>query len=110
MDAIIDDMTPIKAALIMEVTFKLVINVLNDWFEARYVRSLVSIIKITQICSNRHKNPCYQSQQLMASPYPGVSTTVSLSFTPLSSISTVLASILTVCLTFSAAGGISLSG
>lgn len=42
-----------------------------------------------------------QSWLLMASPYPGVSTTVRRSFTPLSSISTVEASICTVRSIFS---------
>lgn len=40
----------------------------------------------------------------IASPKPGVSTTVSLSFTPRSSISTVDASNLTVCLVFAVTG------
>lgn len=44
----------------------------------------------------------HQSWLLMASPYPGVSTTVSRSFTPRSSISTVDASICTVLSIFSA--------
>jgi len=45
----------------------------------------------------------------MASPNPGVSTTVSLSLTPLSSISTVFESIWTVRFTLSAAVGMGLS-
>ena len=40
----------------------------------------------------------YQVPLFTESPNPGVSTTVSLSFTPFSSMSTVVASILTVCL------------
>jgi hypothetical protein len=60
-------------------------------------------------CSCRHQ-PLYththQSWLLMASPYPGVSTTVRRSFTPLSSISTVLASICTVRSIFSTEGEI----
>lgn len=47
------------------------------------------------------KNKAYQSSLLMASPYPGVSTTVRRSFTPRSSISTVEASICTVRSIFS---------
>lgn len=39
----------------------------------------------------------YHALLSTASPNPGVSTTVSLSFTPFSSISTVVASMLTVC-------------
>lgn len=45
----------------------------------------------------------YLSELSIASPKPGVSTTVSRSFTPRSSISTVDASNFTVCLVFAKA-------
>ncbi|KAI9590451.1 hypothetical protein GQX74_008618 [Glossina fuscipes] len=50
------------------------------------------------------------SELSMASPKPGVSTTVSLNLTPRSSISTVEASNFTVCFCFSIASGIIRSG
>lgn len=46
-------------------------------------------------------NTTYQSVLSIASPYPGVSTTVNLTFTPRSSISTVDTSIFTVFSMFS---------
>uniref|UniRef100_A0A1A9VB10 Uncharacterized protein n=1 Tax=Glossina austeni TaxID=7395 RepID=A0A1A9VB10_GLOAU len=50
------------------------------------------------------------SELSMASPKPGVSTTVSLNLTPRSSISTVEASNFTVCFCFSIASGMIRSG
>ena len=48
--------------------------------------------------THSHIYHTYQVPLFTESPNPGVSTTVSLSFTPFSSMSTVVASILTVCL------------
>lgn len=63
-------------------------------------------VYIIIVCLNNLTHPLntYQSRQLIASPYPGVSTTVRRSFTPLSSISTVEASICTVLSIFSRKG------
>lgn len=49
---------------------------------------------------NFSMNASYLSELSIASPKPGVSTTVSRNFTPRSSISTVDASNFTVCLVF----------
>lgn len=60
--------------------------------------------KCVQSCDHSrlpHDAETHQSWLLMASPYPGVSTTVRRSLTPLSSISTVDASICTVLSIFS---------
>ena len=48
-----------------------------------------------------NQSSAYQSVELRESPKPGVSTTVSRNLTPRSSISTVDASIFTVCCIFS---------
>lgn len=56
---------------------------------------------ISKICHLNSDIISHQSWLLMASPYPGVSTTVRRSFTPRSSISTVDASIWTVLSIFS---------
>ena len=55
---------------------------------------------LLSICPYLHTltHHTYQAPLSTESPKPGVSTTVSLSFTPFSSMSTVVASILTVCL------------
>lgn len=101
-DPIVNNVSAIKAALVVEVAFKLVVDVADDGAETgreqeQVIRDSFSRTHV-QLRGNDGSN---QSWLLMASPYPGVSTTVRRSFTPRSSISTVDASIWTVRSIFS---------
>lgn len=100
-NSVVNDVSAIQAAFIVEITLELVIDVTDDGAETE-AGAHKSINGTKEVRMLRH-NPfgTYQSWLLMASPYPGVSTTVKRSFTPLSSISTVDASICTVLSIFS---------
>lgn len=101
-DPIVNNVSAVKAALVVEVALKLVVDVADDGAEAGREQE-----QVTGVCFSRSNAPLRrtegsnQSWLLMASPYPGVSTTVRRSFTPRSSISTVDASIWTVRSIFS---------
>lgn len=93
-DPIVHNVSAIKAALIVEVALKLVVDVADDGAETGWGGKK----GVTRLCLSGNtirlgRNYWHQSWLLMASPYPGVSTTVRRSFTPRSSISTVDASI-----------------
>lgn len=102
--AVVLDVLAVQAALISEVLLKLLVDVVSDWLPAKK--------KDTQGCSAVEAVACsrtpkgqgvfcwydmYHSVLFTASPNPGVSTMVSLSLTPFSSISTVCLVISTVC-------------
>lgn len=101
-DPIVNNVSAVKAALVVEVAFELVVDVADDGAETGRGPE-----RVIRLCFGRNNVPfggndgSNQSWLLMASPYPGVSTTVRRSFTPRSSISTVDASIWTVRSIFS---------
>lgn len=120
-NSVVNDVSAIKTALVMEVALELVVNVADNGAETggqKYTSfqpnsGLVpELIQATirrsqdwewlpETTTHLLSSISYQSWLLMASPYPGVSTTVRRSFTPRSSISTVDASIWTVRSIFS---------
>lgn len=101
-DPIVHNVSAVKAALVVEVALKLVVDVADDGAETGRERGEDIRLCLGEITIRLGgKDGWHQSWLLMASPYPGVSTTVRRSFTPRSSISTVDASIWTVRSIFS---------
>lgn len=102
-DAVVNDVPAIQAALVVEVALKLVVDVADDGAEAgtEQEQAVKAPPEQNNAARLRGNDASNQSWLLMASPYPGVSTTVRRSFTPRSSISTVDASIWTVRSIFS---------
>jgi hypothetical protein len=106
-DSVVHDVPSVQATLVMQVTLKLVIDVAYDGAEATageraiFVCNHCCVLTMTEMKTVKWRmlhfkcieGGLYQSWLLMASPYPGVSTTVRRSLTPRSSISTVEASI-----------------
>lgn len=85
----------VQSRLIAQVLVVLLIHIVNDRLPTE---------KREQLGTWRREGVTNQALLSTASPNPGVSTTVSLNLTPFSSMSTVVASILTVCLMRSAGG------
>lgn len=102
-NTVVYNIAPIQATFITKESFKLIINVLNYCSEAE--RKMILWSKHVMIISHAIylliKRESHQSVLSIASPKPGVSTTVKRNLTPRSSISTVEASSFTVWFAFS---------
>lgn len=96
--AVVLDVLAVQATLVPEVLLKLLVDVVGDRLPATAetdegVEPLKDADSVVGLCSRT----TYHSVLFTASPNPGVSTMVSLSLTPFSSISTVCLVISTVC-------------